>query len=201
MVRVKVCPCFRLSEYEELLEPVANRPWDAWHLISDGKRFIMNYESNGIYNYLKHLLHSPMCREYAGLSYTAVLVWFRRLEELRQHFIQHVFTNPQGRRREPNGKGIEQEVDRTSTVKTILHIFVEPGKLEDAGEALAKMPEIIDVYEVTGEYDIITTAKANDLHRLRSLISERLMKMHGVKAVTTFVVLHTYKLNGKEVFE
>jgi len=31
------------------------------------------------------------------------------------------------------------------------------------------MPEIIDVYEVTGEYDIIATAKANDLHRLRSL--------------------------------
>jgi len=28
------------------------------------------------------------------------------------------------------------------TVKTILHIFVESGKLEDVGEALAKMPEI-----------------------------------------------------------
>jgi len=27
------------------------------------------------------------------------------------------------------------------------------------------------------------------------------MKMRGVKAVTTSVVLHTYKLNGKEVFE
>jgi DNA-binding Lrp family transcriptional regulator len=67
--------------------------------------------------------------------------------------------------------------------------------------ALRRMPEVIDVYEVTGEYDIIATAKANDLHRLRSLISEKLMKMHGVKAVTTSVVLHTYKLNGKEVFE
>ena len=87
------------------------------------------------------------------------------------------------------------------TVRTILHVFVEPGKIEDVGEALAKMPEIFDVYEVTGEYDIIVTAKANDLQKLRSLISERLMKMHGVKAVTTSVVLHTYKLNGKEVFE
>jgi len=27
------------------------------------------------------------------------------------------------------------------------------------------------------------------------------MKMPSVKAVTTPVVLHTYKLNGKEVFE
>ena len=87
------------------------------------------------------------------------------------------------------------------TVRAILHVFVEPGKIEDVGEALARIPEVIDVYEVTGEYDIIATAKANDLQKLRSLISERLMKMHGVKAVTTSVVLHTYKLNGKEVFE
>jgi DNA-binding Lrp family transcriptional regulator len=92
-------------------------------------------------------------------------------------------------------------VDQVLTVRAILHVFVESGKLEDVGEALAKIPEVIDVYEVTGEYDIVATAKANDLHQLRSLISEKLMNMRGVKAVTTSVVLHTYKLNGKEVFE
>ena len=77
------------------------------------------------------------------------------------------------------------------TVRAILHIFIEPGKLEDVGEALAKIPEVIDVYEVTGEYDIIATAKANDLRKLRSLISERLMKINGVNVVTKSVVLHT----------
>jgi DNA-binding Lrp family transcriptional regulator len=92
-------------------------------------------------------------------------------------------------------------VDQVLTVRAILHVFVESGKLEDVGEALAKIPEVIDVYEVTGEYDIVATAKANDLHQLRSLISERLMNMRGVKAVTKSVVLLTYKLNGKEVFE
>jgi DNA-binding Lrp family transcriptional regulator len=64
-------------------------------------------------------------------------------------------------------------VDQVLTVRAIFHIFVEQGKIEDVGEALAKMPEVIDVvidvYEVTGEYDIIATAKANDLHKLRSL--------------------------------
>jgi DNA-binding Lrp family transcriptional regulator len=60
----------------------------------------------------------------------------------------------------------------------------------ERARALRRMPEVIDVYEVTGEYDIIATAKANDLHRLRSLISEKLMKMHGVKVVTTSIVLH-----------
>ena len=87
------------------------------------------------------------------------------------------------------------------TVRAFFHVFVEQGKLEDVGKALAKIPEVIDIYEVTGEFDIIATAVANDLHKLRSHISEKLMKMHGVKAVTTSVVLHTYKINGKEVFE
>jgi DNA-binding Lrp family transcriptional regulator len=77
-------------------------------------------------------------------------------------------------------------MDMVLTVRAIRHVFVESGKLENVGETLAKIPEIIDVYEVTGEYDLIATAKADDLHRLRSLISEKLMKMHGVKAVTTF---------------
>jgi len=93
MVRLKVCPCFRLSKYDEFMEPVANRPWDAWHVITDGERFIMNYEKDGFYNYLKHLLHSPMCRWLVDLNFPTVLVWFSRLEESRQHFIQHVSTS------------------------------------------------------------------------------------------------------------
>ncbi len=97
MVRLKVCPCFRFSEREEFMEPVANRPWDAWHVLNDGKRFIINYVSDGFYDYLKHLLHSPKCRQSIGLDYTAVLIWFSRLEESRQRFIQHVGTDQQGR--------------------------------------------------------------------------------------------------------
>jgi hypothetical protein len=65
-------------------------------VVNDGKRLIINYVSDGFYNYLKHLLHSPMCRGLVDLNFPTVLVCFSRLEELRQHFIQHVFTSPQG---------------------------------------------------------------------------------------------------------
>jgi len=72
MVKLKVCPCFRLSEYDEFMEPVANRPWDAWHVINDGRRLSLNYVSDGFYDYLKHLLHSPMCRRLVGISFFTV---------------------------------------------------------------------------------------------------------------------------------
>jgi hypothetical protein len=42
MVRVRVCPCFSLSECEEFMEPVANRPWDAWHVVNDSRRLSLN---------------------------------------------------------------------------------------------------------------------------------------------------------------
>jgi hypothetical protein len=98
MVKLKVCPCFRFSEREEFMEPVANRPWDAWHVVNDGKRFIIDYVSDGFYNYLKHLLQSPKCRQLIGLGYNTVLIWFRRLDGARRRFFQHVGADQQGRR-------------------------------------------------------------------------------------------------------
>ncbi len=41
----------------------------------------------------------------------------------------------------------------------------------ERARALRRMPEVIDVYEVTGEYDIIVTAKANDLQKNLDLLS------------------------------
>jgi len=49
--------------------------------------------------------------------------------------------------------GFLREVDKVLTVRAILHVFIEPGKIEGVGEALARIPEVIDVYKVTGEYD------------------------------------------------
>jgi hypothetical protein len=77
------------------MESVANRPWDAWHVVNDGKRFIINYVSDGFYNYLKHLLQSPMCRGLAGIDFPTVLTWFSRLYEERRRFFQYVGANPQ----------------------------------------------------------------------------------------------------------
>jgi DNA-binding Lrp family transcriptional regulator len=78
------------------------------------------------------------------------------------------------------------EEERVTTYSGLVKVFRERiasyvTEVIERARALRRMPEVIDVYEVTGGYDIIATAKANDLHQLRSLISERLMKMHGVK--------------------
>jgi len=96
MIRLRVCLCFHLSEHEEFMEPVPNRPWDVWHVINDGRRLSLNYVSDGFYNYLKHLLQSPNCRQLIGLDYNTVLVWFSRLDEARQRFFSMLAPTSKG---------------------------------------------------------------------------------------------------------
>jgi hypothetical protein len=141
MVRLRVCPCFRLSEYDEFMEPVANRPWDAWHVINDGKRFIINYEKDGFYNYLKHLLQSPNCRQLIGLDYNTVLIWFRRLDEARQRFFQHVSTDQQGRRCSMNQNS---NYTAEGTVEARTAVILKANALEVIEEELERLEDRLE---------------------------------------------------------
>jgi hypothetical protein len=141
MVRLRVCPCFRLSEYDEFIEPVANRPWDAWHVVNDGKRFIINYVSDGFYNYLKHLLQSPNCRQSIGLDYNTVLVWFSRLERARQRFFQHVGTDQHGKRCSMN-QNHNYTAEGTIEVRTA--VMLKANALEVIEEELARLEDRLE---------------------------------------------------------
>ncbi len=143
MGRVRVCPCFRLSEHGEFMEPVANRPWDAWHVIDDGKRFIINYVSDGFYNHLKHLLHSPKCRQLIGLDYNTVLIWFRRLDEARQRFFQHVGTDQQGRRWSMNQKH-NRNYTAEGTIEARTVVMLKANALEVIEEELARLEDRLE---------------------------------------------------------
>jgi hypothetical protein len=143
MVRLKVCPCFRFSEREEFMEPVANRPWDAWHVIDDGKRFIINYVSDGFYNYLKHLLQSPKCRQSIGFDYNTVLVWFSRLERARQRFFQHVGTDQQGRRCSMNQKH-NRNYTAEGTIEARTAVMLTANALEVIDAELARLEDRLE---------------------------------------------------------
>jgi hypothetical protein len=179
MVRLRVCPCFRLSGYDEFMEPVVNRPWDAWHVIDDGKRFIINYVSDGFYNYLKHLLHSLMCRELVGLNFPTALVWFRKLDEARQRFFQHVGTDQQGR-----GCSMNQNSNYTTkgtTVEAKTAVMLKANALEVIDAELARLEDRLE--EMTQE---IRRAKEEIRNEIRKA---KLMIIIGFTALTAFQIL------------
>ncbi len=69
------------------------------------------------------------------------------------------------------------------TTRAYILIETVVGKTGEVSEALGKMPEMRSVDTVTGPYDIIAIAEAEDLPSIGALISEGMHRVPGI--VTT----------------
>ena len=65
--------------------------------------------------------------------------------------------------------------------------------MDDVVEALAKLDNIEELYEVTGEFDIVTLVQAEDIEQFRDVLKNKIMKIRGVKSTVSSIVLKTHK--------
>lgn len=65
--------------------------------------------------------------------------------------------------------------------------------MDDVTTALSKLENIEELYEVTGEFDIVTLVSAADIEEFRDVLKNRIMKIKGVKSTVSSVVLKTHK--------
>ncbi len=72
-------------------------------------------------------------------------------------------------------------------------IFVESALMDDVVQALVKLDNLEELYEVTGEFDIVTLLSAKDIEEFRDVLKNRIMKIKGVKSTVSSVVLEAYK--------
>jgi len=72
-------------------------------------------------------------------------------------------------------------------------IFVESPYMDEVVQELQKLPNMEELYEVTGEFDIVSLVSAEDIEEFRDILKNRIMKIRGVKSTVTSVVLHSHK--------
>ncbi len=72
-------------------------------------------------------------------------------------------------------------------------IFVESPEMDNVVTALTKLDNLEELYEVTGEFDIVTLVSASDIEEFRDILKNRIMKIKGVRSTTSSVVLKAYK--------
>ena len=72
-------------------------------------------------------------------------------------------------------------------------IFVESPHMDEVVQALAKLDNIEELYEVTGEFDIVTLVSADDIEEFRDVLKNKIMKIKGVKSTVSSIVLKTHK--------
>ena len=74
-----------------------------------------------------------------------------------------------------------------------VNVFVAPPLMDDVVQALSKIDEVEELYEVTGEFDIVTLVSASDIEELRDVMENKIMKTKGVRSTVTSVVLSARK--------
>ena len=74
-----------------------------------------------------------------------------------------------------------------------VNIFVESPTLDDVVQALSKLPNVEELYEVTGEFDVIALVSAADIEEFRDFLKNKLLKIKGVKSTVTSIVLSAPK--------
>ncbi len=81
----------------------------------------------------------------------------------------------------------------------ILSIFVESKKLESVATELSKLEDVRDLYEVTGEYDLVAVVTVENALDFRRFLKDKILKIDGVKSTVTSLVLYMHKEQGKSV--
>jgi len=77
--------------------------------------------------------------------------------------------------------------------QAIVMINVDVGKENEIFEKLIEIPEVREVYMVYGIHDIVAIIEADTMDALRSLITEKIRKMDGVKSTLTSIVVMSRK--------
>lgn len=71
-----------------------------------------------------------------------------------------------------------------------VHIFVESIQMDEVVNALQIIPNIEEIFHVTGEFDVVTLVSAEDIEQFRDVLKNKIMKISGVRSTVSSVVLH-----------
>ena len=65
--------------------------------------------------------------------------------------------------------------------------------MDNVVAALSKLENLEELFEVTGEFDIVTLFSASDIEEFRDILKNRVMKIKGVKSTVSSIILKTHK--------
>ena len=80
-----------------------------------------------------------------------------------------------------------------SRLLAFVDIFVESPEMDSVLSELVKLEHLEELYEVTGEFDIVTLVSASDIEEFRDVLKNKIMKIKGIKSTVSSIVLKAHK--------
>jgi len=73
--------------------------------------------------------------------------------------------------------------------EAVVMINVDIGKEDEVFNKLLELPEVKEVYMVYGVHDLIVILETSDMDTMRSIITQKIRKIDGVKSTITSIVI------------
>jgi len=74
-----------------------------------------------------------------------------------------------------------------------VNMFVDSTQMDSVLAALSEVKDIEEVYEVAGEYDIVTLVSASTIEEFHDILQKKIMKIKGIKSAITTIILWPHK--------
>jgi len=86
-------------------------------------------------------------------------------------------------------------------IMALVRIAVEPQRRNYVINELKKVKNILEFYEVSGDYNIIAKVVARDVFEYRDKVFTRLSKIDGIKKTSSMIVIGEHYCNPEALLE
>lgn len=75
------------------------------------------------------------------------------------------------------------------TIKAYVLVVTDPGKTKHVHSEILKIPNIVEMHEVMGPYDIVVEIEVESLQEIPTILGERIRTIDGIQSTTSLVTL------------
>ena len=88
--------------------------------------------------------------------------------------------------------------EEANVVTAIVLVRADVAAIPETGAAIAGIPEVTEVYSVTGEFDLVAMVRVRSHEELAGVIPGRLNRVPGVTHTETHIAFATYSRHDLE---
>ena len=78
-------------------------------------------------------------------------------------------------------------------IRALVLMKIKRGLVPAMAKQLAEMDEVVDVYSVTGPYDLVAIIQSAEYERLAEIVTEKLQGLEEIEQTTTLMAFRNYK--------
>jgi DNA-binding Lrp family transcriptional regulator len=96
------------------------------------------------------------------------------------------------------GDGWASTPEEADVVTAIVLVRADVARIPETAEAIAQIPQVSEVYSVTGEFDLVALVRVRAHEELADVIPGALNRVPGVNHTETHIAFRTYSRHDLE---